>query len=205
MLKMVFDYAVSLFVIIDPFVSLVILLSLLPQSNDENITHIALKSSAAVFVGSAVCILLGGWLFQLFGIDIPSFKLMGGVVLLLLAIQMVQAKISGTRYVENEAAEARNKADISISPLAIPGTLGPGTITTLLIYRSQSDFKHIVALFIAVLVNCVILFIVFINARLLERVLSKTTRNVFTRLMGLVVGAIAFQFILSGTKGLWMK
>jgi multiple antibiotic resistance protein len=205
MFKMVFDYTVSLFVIIDPFVSLIILLSLLPQSHEKNMIHIAFKSSLAVFIGSSVCILLGGLVLKIFGVDVPSFKIMGGVILLLLAIQMVQARISGTRYVQNEADEARRKADISISPLAIPGTLGPGTITTILIYRNQASWQQIVALFIAVLINCVILYIVFVNARRLEKALSKTALNVFTRLMGLVVGSIAFQFIVSGAKELWFK
>jgi multiple antibiotic resistance protein len=205
MLKSVIDYTLSLFVIIDPFVSLMILFSLLPQSSEKNINRIAFKSSITVFIGCLVCIGLGSLVLQMFGVDVPSFKIMGGIVLLLLAIQMVQARISGTRYVENEAEEAKIKADISITPLAIPGTMGPGTITTLLIYRSQAGWKEITALIIAVLINCVILFIVFANARRLEKVLSKTTLNIFTRLMGLVVGSIAFQFIVTGAKEIWLK
>jgi multiple antibiotic resistance protein len=203
MLKMVFDYSISLFVIIDPTVSMVILLSLLPQSNEKNIRHIAWKSTLAVLIGCSVCILVGSMVLQFFGVDLPSFKIMGGVILLLLAIQMVQAKISGTRY--DEAGESRKKADISITPLAIPGTLGPGTITTLLIYRSQANVQQIISLFIAVLINCIILYVVFSNARWLEKVLSKTTINIFTRIMGLVVGSIAFQFIVAGARELWIK
>jgi multiple antibiotic resistance protein len=205
MLKMIFDYFISLFVIIDPSVSLVILLSVLPQSKDKNTIRIAMKSSLAVLIGSAVCILLGTLVLQFFGVDIASFKVMGGIILILLAVQMVQAKISTTRYAEKEADESRQKADISIIPLAIPGTLGPGTITTLLIYRSQTDWTGFLALFIAVLLNCVILFFVLSYAKKLENLLGKTIINMFTRFMGLMVGAIAVQFIISGAKELWIK
>ncbi len=205
MLKIIFDYTTSLFVIIDPFVSLVILLSLMPQSKEKRMARIAFKSTLGVLIGSIVCILAGSLVLQFFGVDVPSFKIMGGMILLILSVQMVQARISGVRYDENEADEAKSKADISITPLAIPGTLGPGTITTLLIYRNQADLTHITALFIAVFINCVILYFVFLNAIRLEKILNKTTINIFTRLMGLVVGSIAFQFIVTGAKELWLK
>ncbi len=202
---MVFDYFITLFVIIDPSVSLVILLAVLPQSRDKNTSRIALKSSLAVLIGSAVCILLGTFVLQIFGVDISSFKVIGGIVLLLLSIQMVQARISTTRYAEKDADEAKKKADISIIPLAIPGTLGPGTITTLLIYRNQANWEGILALFIAVAFNCVILFFIISYAKKIETFLGKTIINMFTRFMGLMVGAIAVQFIISGARELWLK
>ena len=205
MLKPLFDYTVSLFVIIVPFVSLVILLSLLPRSKEKNTARIALKSTLGVLIGSAVCILTGSWIMQFFGIDISAFRVMGGFVLLTLALQMVQAKVSSTRHTEKETEEAKVKTDISIIPLAIPGTLGPGTITTLLIYRNQAEWLNILFLFSAVLINCIILYVILANAVWIEKKLTKTTLNVFTRLMGLVVGSIAVQFIVEGTKVLWLK
>jgi multiple antibiotic resistance protein len=205
MLRMILNYFISLFVIIDPSVSLVILLSLLPQSKDKNTSRIALKSSLAVLIGSSLCILLGTLVLQFFGVDFSSFKVIGGLILLLLAIQMVQAKISTTRYAEKEINESRQKADISIIPLAIPGTLGPGTITTLFIYRSQADINGIIALFIAVLINCVILYFVISYGKKIENFLGKTIINMITRFMGLMVGAIGVQLIISGARELWLK
>ncbi|MGA2140919.1 MAG: MarC family protein [Brevinematales bacterium] len=205
MLKMILNYFVTLFVIIDPSVSLVILLAVLPQSRDKNMHRIAMKSSLAVMIGSSICILLGALVLQLFGVGISSFKVIGGIILLLLAIQMVQAKISSTRYTEKDSSEPRQKADISIIPLAIPGTLGPGTITTLFIYRSQADFIGIIALFIAVFINCVILYFVISYAKKIENFLGKIVINMFTRFMGLIVGAMGVQLIISGTRELWLK
>jgi multiple antibiotic resistance protein len=202
---MILNYFVTLFVIIDPSVSLVILLAVLPQSRDKNMHRIAMKSSLAVMIGSSICILLGALVLQLFGVGISSFKVIGGIILLLLAIQMVQAKISSTRYTEKDSSEPRQKADISIIPLAIPGTLGPGTITTLFIYRSQADFIGIIALFIAVFINCVILYFVISYAKKIENFLGKIVINMFTRFMGLIVGAMGVQLIISGTRELWLK
>ncbi len=202
---MILNYFISLFVIIDPSVSLVILLSLLPQSKDKNTSRIALKSSLAVLIGSSLCILLGTLVLQFFGVDFSSFKVIGGLILLLLAIQMVQAKISTTRYAEKEINGSRQKADISIIPLAIPGTLGPGTITTLFIYRSQADINGIIALFIAVFINCVILYFVISYGKKIENFLGKTIINMITRFMGLMVGAIGVQLIISGARELWLK
>lgn len=205
MLKQIFDYTILLFVIIDPSVSLVIMLSLLPSSKEKNTSQIAFKTSLSVFIGSAVCILMGDLILRFFGIDISAFRVMGGFVLLTLALQMIQAKVSGTRRNEREAAEVHQKSDISILPLAIPGTLGPGTITTLLIYRSQAGWMGILSLFAAVLINCVILYFILSNAVRIEKKLSKPALNLFTRLMGLVVGSIAVQFIINGAKDLWLK
>ncbi len=202
---MIFDYFITLLVIIDPSVSLVILLALLPQSTDKNTARIALKSSLAVLIGCSVCILLGTLVLQIFGVNFSSFKVIGGIILLLLAIQMVQAKISTTRYTEKDITERRQKADISVIPLAIPGTLGPGTITTLFIYRSQADWEGIIALFIAVFINCMILYFVISYAKKIENFLGKTIINMITRFMGLMVGAIGVQFIISGSKELWLK
>lgn len=202
---MILNYFVTLFVIIDPSVSLVILLAVLPQSRDKNMHRIALKSSLAVMIGSSICILLGALVLQLFGVDLSSFKVIGGIILLLLAIQMVQAKISTTRYTEKDSSEPKQKADISIIPLAIPGTLGPGTITTLFIYRSQTNFIGIIALFIAVFINCVILYFVISYAKRIENFLGKIVINMFTRFMGLIVGAMGVQLIISGARELWMK
>ena len=185
MSKMILNYFVTLFEIIDPSVSLVILLAVLPQSRDKNMQQrIALKSSLAVMIGSSICILLGALVLQLFGVDLSSFKVIGGIILLLLAIQMVQAKISTTRYTEKDSSEPKQKADISIIPLAIPGTLGPGTITTLFIYRSQTNFIGIIALFIAVFINCAILYFVISYAKRIENFLGKIVINMFTRLIG---------------------
>lgn len=205
MLKLLFDYSITLFAIIDPFVSLVILLSLLKQSNDDSVVHIAFKSSLGVLIGAVVVIILGNLILEFFHVDISAFKIMGGFVLVLLAFQMVQAKVSGTRYAQKETEEALQKTDISIIPLAIPGTLGPGTITTLLIYRDNGSVESIIALFLAVIINCVLLFIILSNARFIAKIFSQTTLNIFTRLMGLLVGSIAIQFIIGGVKSLWLK
>lgn len=206
MIRSIFDYTTSLFVILDPFVSLVILLSILNQSNEPKISKIAAKASLGVLIGSAVCILAGSWILRFFGIDISAFRVMGGFVLLFLSLNMVQAKVSQTRQNALEAEEALQKEDIAIIPLAIPGTLGPGTITTLLIYQSQAkSWLDYIALFIAVVINCVLLFLILANARWMEKTLGKTVIQVFTRIMGLLVGAIAIQFIVTGVKELWLK
>ena len=99
-----------------------------------------------------------------------------------------------------------NKENISVIPIGIPILFGPGVISTLMIFKTNSiDFIEIVLLVCAVTISALIVYITLKNAILLTKVLGITGLKVLTRIMGLVVGAIAAQFIIHGSKVLWLS
>jgi multiple antibiotic resistance protein len=203
LLELFGNYSLSFLVILNPLTTLVLLLSLLPESSETSHPRIAFKTALTVLIGSVGTLLVGDLALRVFHVDIQAFRAMGGLILVLLALHMVQAESSRTKHTESEAAEARQKSDISIIPLGIPITLGPGTITTIMIYRTGANMEHIVAMLLALILNTAVVYLVLRFAGSIAKLLGTTGINILIRLMGLVVGSIGVQFVVQGAKALW--
>ncbi len=162
------------------------------------------KAAITVLIGSLLTIFLGNLVFKFFGISIASVMVIGGIVLLVMALSMVQGHISLTRHSPEESDAAKDKEDISVIPIAIPVILGPGAISTLMVFHvAASGFLGMLQLLGAVLIAVSIVYVVLINADYLTKALGVHGMKIMTRIMGLIVGAIAVQFVIRGTKTLW--
>jgi multiple antibiotic resistance protein len=158
----------------------------------------------AITTGGVVLIffsLLGGTLFQLFGITLEAFRIAGGVILFGIGIDMLQAKQSRVRATPEEEEEGLQKEDVAITPLGIPLIVGPGSITTVMVLTgSASSTWHLVVLFLAIVTILGIVFAVLAMApRIVARV-GQTGLNVLTRIMGLLLTVIGVQFIIDGAQ-----
>ena len=149
---------------------------------------------------------LGGVILKIFGINIPSIKAIGGVVLLIIALNMVQGKeVAPTNSTKEEKEAANEKDDVSVIPLGIPILFGPGVITTIIILSEKS--KSVIEkgiLFIAIILSSVIVYLTLRNAAYLSKILGVNGLKITTRIMGLIIGAIAFLFLVGGVKSLWI-
>jgi multiple antibiotic resistance protein len=124
---------------------------------------------------------------------------MGGIILLLTAIKMVQGSMEAKNQTEEERAEAIRNDEFSIIPLGIPITFGPGIFATIIILRGQSmDFVGLSSLIIAYLLVALSVYLAFKNSIYIRHYLGITGQKIVSRLMGLIVGAIAVQFIVGG-------
>ena len=122
-MKDILFYSISILTILNPIAAAAIMVTLVKYSE---IKEVSKKASFAVFVASVITMLMGGYILKFFGINIPSIKAIGGVVLLLIAINMIQGKeIVATNQTQEEHMAAQNKNDIAIIPLAIPILFGP--------------------------------------------------------------------------------
>ncbi|MDD2951009.1 MAG: MarC family protein, partial [Sulfuricurvum sp.] len=140
----------------------------------------------------------------LFGINSSSVMVIGGIVLLLMSIQMVQGKIPETSHSVEESKVAMLKENISVIPIGIPILFGPGVISTLMIFKAKSsNIVEIALLLIAVMISGWLIYLTLRNAIFLTKVLGVSGLKIMTRIMGLIVGAIAAQFIIFGIKALW--
>jgi len=191
---------ITMMAIVDPLGVSAIMLSLLSDSSSkEDISKIALKSTITIIIAFFVVLLGGNFLLKLFGIEIDSLKVMGGIILLLMAIKMVNGYNESKNQTKEERVEAETHEDFSIIPLAIPITFGPGIFATVLILRSQSEgIVSLLAFILSFLVVALCVYLAFRNSIYIKRYLGITGSKIITRLMGLIVGAIAVQFIISG-------
>jgi len=170
----------------------------------HDIKTIAEKSAFTVLVASISTVFFGNLIFALFGISTSSVMVIGGIVLLLMSVHMVQGRISETNHTPEESQEVAEKENIAVIPIGIPILFGPGVISTLMVFKAKSEnLVDSVLLLVAVLASTLIVYAVMRNAVYLVRMLGVSGLKIMTRLMGLVVGAIASQFVVYGVKGLW--
>ena len=144
----------------------------------------------------------GAEFLQLLGISLAAFRIFGGLLLLLIALEMVYARESGTRTSSTERAENQRRADVSVFPLAFPFIAGPGALATILLWFAPVRLRTQPMMFAglavaAALVLAVALALMWL-AEPLQRVIGVTGANVMSRLSGVVLGALAVQFVIDG-------
>ncbi|MGQ0428519.1 MAG: MarC family protein [Gammaproteobacteria bacterium] len=193
-------FFVLFFVVVEP-ISLVPLYAALTEGADDAFRRrMALR---AVLIAGAVLALFafgGAWFLQTMGISIAAFRIAGGVMLFLIALEMVFARESGTRTTTEELDESRKRADISVFPLAFPFIAGPGALAIVLLTFGASRGEAVLSagLFGVVVLVLAITYALMRLAPLVMRVMGVTGANVVNRLSGVVLAALAVQFIVDG-------
>lgn len=161
--------------------------------------------TAAVTVGTVlvVSLLVGEAILRFFGISIASFRVAGGILVLLIAVSMMYARTSPARHTPEEAAEAFDKASVAVVPIGVPLLAGPGAISTVIVYahRLASPAQY-GAILIVIGVVTLSVWLAFRTAPYVAKLLGRTGINVVTRIMGLIIGAIGVEFIANGLKQL---
>ena len=194
-------FFVVMFVVVDP-PSLVPLFATMTEGGSPGYRRrMALKSSAVALAILVVFALGGSAFIGVMGISIDAFRIGGGVMLFLIALDMVFAREEKTT--PEEKAETRRRADISVFPLAFPLIAGPGTLATVLLtFGSGAPAPIVQAGLIAVMALVVAIALMFMLATpYVMRVLGVTGANVLARLAGVVLAALGVQFIIDGLKG----
>lgn len=191
----------SIFFIVDPFAVIPTFLAMTARDTTEQRRVHARRGAWTCAITLTAFALGGSAIFKIFGITIAAFKIAGGVLVGLNALDMVQARRSQQRETPAEKAEGIEKDDIGIMPLGVPMLAGPGAISTVMVLAVASKSPAATAaIYISIILTAAISFAVLAAASLVERRLGQTGMRILTRLMGLVLCAIAVQFILDGIK-----
>ncbi len=191
----------SLFSIVDPFAAVPIFLGLVGAQPRAVQARTALVASATCLVVLGVFALAGRYLFSFFGITIPAFKVAGGILLFGVAVEMMSAKHSGTKSTPEEETEASEKADVGLIPLGLPLLSGPGAIAAVMVLAGKAEhFEHRMALVASIVAVSLVTFLVLRSASLVARLLGKTGIKIIGRIMGLILAAVAMQFVLDGAR-----
>ncbi len=192
----------TMFIIIDPPGLAPVFIALTQGMTAAQRRAIAIR---ACIVSAALMILflfLGETVLGFIGISMDAFRIAGGILLFLTALDMLFQRRQARR--EDSAAEgqAEHHDDPSVFPLALPLIVGPGAITTIILLAGEAqgaaDFGAITGVLMAVLL---IVFLAFLAAPSIERALGKTGLNIVTRLLGMLLAALAIQFVLDGLRG----
>ena len=192
--------SITFFAIIDPVGVSAMMLSIIHSNvTKQEINTIAYRVTFTITIAFFVVLIGGNFILQMFGIDSNSIKVIGGIVLIMMALSMIQGSKESKELSKEEGEEVKVQNDISIIPIAIPITFGPAVFSTIIILKEQSDGAlGILAVVLAFLANATLVYIIFKNSIYIKKYLGLTAQNMITKLMGLIVGAIAVQFIISG-------
>ncbi|BEV53644.1 MULTISPECIES: YchE family NAAT transporter [Burkholderia] len=194
---------ISLLALINPVGAVPFFLSLTAQQTDDERRRTIRIASVSVFCVMTVTALLGQQIINFFGISVGSLEVGGGIIMLLMAINMLNAQIGNTRSTPEERHEAELKDNIAVVPLAIPLLTGPGSISTVIIYAASAHHWYERAGLVAI--GAVLAFLCFVAMRLAEPIanwIGRTGINIATRLMGLMLSALAVEFIVNGLRAL---
>ncbi|MFP3866906.1 MAG: MarC family protein [Desulfobacteraceae bacterium] len=192
---------VSLFIIIDPLGNIFPFLALSANFPTPTQRRLAVRACMSAFLILTGFLFLGRAILNYFGITIAAFQITGGFILFRIALEMLEGQSPITRHYTSGSLDARDYRDISLVPLAVPLLSGPGAISTILVLSSRASRSlEIAALFISL--ACVMLFtyLSFSFATRLAEVLKESGMRLVTRLMGLILAALAVQFILDGLQ-----
>lgn len=194
----------AMFFVIDPLANVPIFLTITAQDAPDQRRRTAWRAALATWITLSIFALAGGLIFRAFGISLGAFKIAGGIMLLLMSIDMMRAQPSPTRTSEEEQGEASTTArdDIAIFPMAIPMLAGPGAIATVMVLMSRADWQPVKtsAVFGAVTVCCIAVWLLMRSAASASRFLPKTLLRAFERIMGLLLAAVAVEFIAGGIR-----
>ena len=191
---------ITFFAIMDPIGVSAIALSVLPFNiTKAQMRHIAFKSTSTIIIAFFMVLLTGDFILKLFGIDENSLKTMGGIILILMAIQMVNGSKKSKKPTKEEDTQLKEQDDLSVIPIAIPIAFGAGIFSTIIIFKHQAQsVTDILSISLAFLVNAFFIYLALRNSIYIKKYLGLTGQNIITKLMGLIVGAISVQFIVSG-------
>jgi multiple antibiotic resistance protein len=189
----------AIFFVVDPIAVVPIFLAMTPDSDDRQRAKMALRASV-IAASVLVAFLFGGQaVFRLFGVTLYSFKVAGGVLLLLTALDQLRSHEPATRTSGDEIAAGRSKHDVTVVPLAMPLLAGPGSIATVIVFGGQATTPFRTAMLVAaILVTCTSAWLSLRAAGWINQRLGATGRAVFLRVSGLLLAAVGVQFMLSG-------
>jgi multiple antibiotic resistance protein len=191
----------SVLFIVDPFAAVPGFLAMTQGDSAAQRRAMARRGALTCGITLTVFALGGSLIFAVFGITLGAFKIAGGALIGLNALEMVQARRSQQRETAAEQAEGAQKEDVGLMPLGVPMLAGPGAISTVMVLALGSRRPvAVAALYVAIALTAYVSFVVLAAATLVERRLGQTGMRILTRLMGLVLCAIAVQFIVDGLK-----
>jgi multiple antibiotic resistance protein len=191
----------SLFSIVDPFSVVPIFAVLVGQQPRRAQTAVALRAALTCFCVLTVFAAMGHLVLSFFGFTLSAFKVAGGILLFGMALDMLHAKAPATKTSEGERAEAESKADVGLIPVGFPLLSGPGAIAAVMVLAGKGHgWEDRIGVHLTILFVSIISLVVLRSSSVVAKVLGRTGLAVIARVMGLILAALAIQFVLDGLR-----
>jgi multiple antibiotic resistance protein len=193
----------SIFFLVDPFAALPTFLAVTAGSDADRRKRIARKASLTALIFLSAFAVAGQYIFKMFGITLPAFEIAGGVILLLIGLDMLEAKRSATQEASGDTEAAASKEDAGIVPLGIPMLAGPGAIASVMVLVGQAQTRwQMAAILGSIFITAAICYLVLGNSDRVGRALGETGIRILVRIMGLLLVALAVQYFVNGMADL---
>jgi multiple antibiotic resistance protein len=201
------EFAVSafatVFAIVNPLGNIPFFYAVTDGYTREDKKRVAAKTCIVTASVLFVFALFGQWIFGLYGITIPSFRIAGGILLFSIAFSMLNGQKSKTKLTEEEREEAMQKDSVGIVPLGIPMFAGPGAITTVMILVSDASTTSDAIVRLAIIAGAIVLTVIIsyetlVHSERIFNLMGKSGAMAFSRIMGLLLAAVAINFVLRG-------
>jgi multiple antibiotic resistance protein len=192
----------AIFAIVNPIGNIPLFSAVTEGYSPELKRKIIIKTCLVTFGVLTGFGIFGQYVFLVYGITIPAFKIAGGILLFSVAFSMMQGQRSRAKMSEEENLDAMSKEDIGVVPLGIPLFAGPGAITTVMIYISYAtranDLFDLTSVFVSIIATTLISYVLLTySQRIFER-MGRGGALAFSRIMGLLLAAVAVSFVMSG-------
>lgn len=195
----------SIFFLVDPFAAIPAFLAITHDAEEKRRKRMAMKAALTCFIVLTTFALVGKLIFELFGITLPAFEIAGGLILLLIGLDMLNAKRSPTQETSGDAEEGSHKEDAGIVPLGIPMLAGPGAISSVMVLIGQVPslwHYQTAAILGSIALTCLLSYWILSAATRVRGFLGETGIRILIRIMGLLLVALAMQFFVNGLTDL---
>jgi multiple antibiotic resistance protein len=190
----------AVFVVVDPLGAVPFFLAMTGGYAPEHKRATARRAALVACGVLMVFALVGAAVFRALGISMGAFRIAGGVLLLIMAVDMLRTRPSEARITPGELASGATKEDVAVVPLAMPLLAGPGSIATVVVLmgRARQQLWQVGAVLAAIALTSALAYLALVGASQVDRVLGKTGLNILERALGLLLAAIAIQFMIDG-------
>ena len=195
----------SIFFLVDPFAAIPSFLAITESADPARRKRMARKGAITSFIVLTSFAFAGQLIFRMFGITLPAFEIAGGLILLLIGLDMLEARRSPTQETHGDTVEAAAKEDAGIVPLGIPMLAGPGAISSVMVLVGQVPTLwgwQMGAILGAIAFTALVTYLVLGAAARVRGVLGETGIRILVRIMGLLLVALAMQYFVNGLTDL---
>lgn len=200
-ISLTFVSIAAVFVVVDPIGAVPFFLALTRDLDEEKRREVAKRAASASFLFLALFAVAGAVVFQWLGVSLGAFKMAGGVLLLIMAVDMIRTQPSPVRVTAGEIEAGAARDDVAVVPLAMPLLAGPGSIVTVVVLASRARATHtwhILLVLLAILLVSIACYFILALGTKTEKLLGRTGMNIAERLAGLLLAALAIQFLIDG-------
>ncbi|WP_392561569.1 YchE family NAAT transporter [Orbus sturtevantii] len=203
-LQIYVKFLVGLFAIVNPVGLLPVFISLTDNLDSESRNQTNRTANIAVAIILIISLLAGSIVLDIFSISINSFRIAGGLLVVMIGMTMINGKLGENKQNKEELSESITKSSVALIPLALPLMGGPGAITSMIVWSTNyPSFSNLVGFIICILVFCSCCWLLFRSAPFITRALGRTGLNVVTRIMGLLLMALGVEIMIGGIRNIF--